>query len=194
VVAIFAGRLLSGEPCTVNGDGGQTRDYVFVDDVARANLLAAEKRHDGALNVGTGVEADVNRIYRVLHRPFGGGAGAGMARLGLPRGGAPAHAGVVPRPALIAPPGWPEPVARHTMPSASRAPDDGAAEACLYGTSSSGRRRLPGAARQRAPQQGSGQPVGALMAVITRIEPRARNRSGRTSQPDRTGSAGPSNA
>ena len=66
VVAIFAGRLLRGEPCTVNGDGTQTRDYVFVDDVARANLLAAERRHDGALNVGTGVETDVNRLYRVL--------------------------------------------------------------------------------------------------------------------------------
>jgi UDP-glucose 4-epimerase len=66
VVAIFAGRLLRGEPCTVNGDGKQTRDYVFVDDVARANLLAAERRHDGPLNVGTGVETDVNRLYRVL--------------------------------------------------------------------------------------------------------------------------------
>jgi len=66
VVAIFAGRLLDGQPCTVNGDGTQTRDYVYVEDVARANLLAAEKRYDGALNVGTGVETDVNRIYRVL--------------------------------------------------------------------------------------------------------------------------------
>jgi UDP-glucose 4-epimerase len=66
VVAIFAGRLLAGEPCTINGDGTQTRDYVFVGDVARANLLAAERRHDGALNVGTGVETDVNRLYRVL--------------------------------------------------------------------------------------------------------------------------------
>jgi UDP-glucose 4-epimerase len=66
VVAIFAGRLLSGEPCTINGDGGQTRDYVFVADVARANLLAAERRHDGAVNVGTGVETDVNQLYRVL--------------------------------------------------------------------------------------------------------------------------------
>jgi UDP-glucose 4-epimerase len=66
VVAIFAGRLLSGEPCTINGDGTQTRDYVFVADVARANLLAAERRHDGALNVGTGIETDVNRLYRVL--------------------------------------------------------------------------------------------------------------------------------
>ncbi len=66
VVAIFAGRLLRGEPCTVNGDGTQTRDYVFVEDVARANLLAAERRPDRPLNVGTGVETDVNRIYRVL--------------------------------------------------------------------------------------------------------------------------------
>ncbi len=53
------------------------------------------------------------------------------------------------------------------MPSASRAPDDGAAEACLRGTSSSGRRRLPGAARQRAPQQGPAngaalQPLGSI--------------------------------
>jgi UDP-glucose 4-epimerase len=66
VVAIFAGRLLRREPCTVNGDGKQTRDYVFVEDVARANLLAAERRHDGPLNVGTGVETDVNRLYRIL--------------------------------------------------------------------------------------------------------------------------------
>jgi UDP-glucose 4-epimerase len=66
VVAIFAGRLLAGEPCTVNGDGRQTRDYVFVEDVARVNLLAAERRHDGPLNVGTGVETDVNALHRIL--------------------------------------------------------------------------------------------------------------------------------
>jgi UDP-glucose 4-epimerase len=66
VVAIFAGRLLAGEPCTINGDGTQTRDYVYVEDVARANLLAAERRHDGPLNVGTGVETDVNALYRIL--------------------------------------------------------------------------------------------------------------------------------
>ncbi len=71
VVAIFAGRLLAGEPCTVNGDGRQTRDYVYVDDVARANLLAAERRHDGALNVGTGVETDVNEVYGHLARAAG---------------------------------------------------------------------------------------------------------------------------
>jgi UDP-glucose 4-epimerase len=71
VVAIFCGRLLEGKPCTVYGDGGQTRDYVFVGDVARANLLAAEKRHDGPLNVGTGVETDVSSLYQHLARAAG---------------------------------------------------------------------------------------------------------------------------
>ncbi len=71
VVAIFCGRLLRGQPCTVYGDGGNTRDYVFVGDVARANLLAAERRFAGALNVGTGVETDVNRIHQLLARAAG---------------------------------------------------------------------------------------------------------------------------
>jgi UDP-glucose 4-epimerase len=71
VVAIFCGRLLEGRPCTVNGDGGQTRDYVYVGDVARANLLAAERGFDGALNVGTGVETDVNGLHRSLARAAG---------------------------------------------------------------------------------------------------------------------------
>jgi UDP-glucose 4-epimerase len=66
VVAIFAGRLLDGKPCTIYGDGAQTRDYVFVGDVARANLLAAEKGFDGPLNVGTGVETDVNRLFALM--------------------------------------------------------------------------------------------------------------------------------
>lgn len=71
VVAIFCGRLLEGKPCTVFGDGKQTRDYVFAGDVARANLLAAERRFDGALNVGTGVETDVVELYRHLARVAG---------------------------------------------------------------------------------------------------------------------------
>jgi UDP-glucose 4-epimerase len=68
VVAIFCGRLLSGKPCTIFGDGRQTRDYVFSGDVARANLLAAERRFDGPVNVGTGVETDVVELYRHLAR------------------------------------------------------------------------------------------------------------------------------
>lgn len=74
VVAIFCGRLLEGRPCTIYGDGGQTRDYVFVGDVARANLLAAEKGLDGAVNVGTGLETDVNRVYALLARAAGSSA------------------------------------------------------------------------------------------------------------------------
>jgi UDP-glucose 4-epimerase len=68
VVAIFCGRLLDGRPCTIYGDGTQTRDYVFVGDVARANLAAAERRFAGALNVGTGTETDVNALYAHLAR------------------------------------------------------------------------------------------------------------------------------
>lgn len=71
VVAIFCGRLLDGRPCTIYGDGKQTRDYVFAGDVARANLLAAERRFDGPLNVGTGVETDVVQLYGHLARAAG---------------------------------------------------------------------------------------------------------------------------
>jgi len=71
VVAIFSGRLLDGKPCTVYGDGKQTRDYAFVGDVARANLLAAEQGFDGALNIGTGEETDVVQLYGHLARAAG---------------------------------------------------------------------------------------------------------------------------
>ncbi len=71
VVAIFCGRLLEAQTCTIFGDGRQTRDYVFAGDVARANLLAAERRHDGPLNVGTGVETDVVALYGHLARAAG---------------------------------------------------------------------------------------------------------------------------
>ena len=66
VVAIFTGKMLRGEPVTVNGDGLQTRDYVYVGDVARANLLALERDVTGPVNVGTGVETDVNTLARLL--------------------------------------------------------------------------------------------------------------------------------
>jgi UDP-glucose 4-epimerase len=66
VVAIFSQKMLRGEPVTVNGDGKQTRDYVYVGDVVRANLLALESTATGPLNVGTGVETDVNELARLL--------------------------------------------------------------------------------------------------------------------------------
>ncbi|HMG45064.1 MAG TPA: NAD-dependent epimerase/dehydratase family protein [Acidimicrobiales bacterium] len=66
VVAIFAGKLLAGEPCTVFGDGEQTRDFVFVDDVVDAFVRAAG-RGDGLLvNIGTGNETSVNKLYRTM--------------------------------------------------------------------------------------------------------------------------------
>jgi UDP-glucose 4-epimerase len=87
VVAIFCGRLLDGKPCTIYGDGGQTRDYVFVGDVARANLLAAEQGVTGAFNVGTGRETDVNQLYASVARAAGSTAQAAHAeaRLGEQR-------------------------------------------------------------------------------------------------------------
>ena len=66
VVAIFSGRLLRGETCVVNGTGEQTRDFVFGPDVAQANLLAATRDIEGPINVGTGIETDVNRLYAFL--------------------------------------------------------------------------------------------------------------------------------
>jgi len=68
VVAIFLSKLLAGETATINGDGLQTRDYVYVGDVARANLLGIESRVTGALNIGTGVETTVVELARSLAR------------------------------------------------------------------------------------------------------------------------------
>lgn len=66
VVAIFANRLLAGELCTVFGDGAQTRDFIFVADVANAFLAATRKADGRLLNIGTGIETSVNDLYRVM--------------------------------------------------------------------------------------------------------------------------------
>ena len=71
VVAIFCGRMLEDRPVTIYGDGGQTRDYVFVGDVVRANMAAVASNVSGAFNVGTGVETDVNQLYAALARIAG---------------------------------------------------------------------------------------------------------------------------
>ena len=69
VIAIFASRLLSGVPCVVNGDGDQTRDYVYVGDVADAVALAVSSPDAvGIANIGTGIETTVNDLYRRLAR------------------------------------------------------------------------------------------------------------------------------
>ncbi|MBO6577344.1 MAG: NAD-dependent epimerase/dehydratase family protein [Rhodothermales bacterium] len=66
VVAIFCERLLQDKPTVINGDGKQTRDYVFVRDVVAANMAAMEHEGSGVFNVGTGVETDVNELFRTL--------------------------------------------------------------------------------------------------------------------------------
>lgn len=75
VVAIFLGRLLRGEAPLIYGDGEQTRDYVFVGDVAAANLRALTARGFGVYNVGTGVETSVNALLAGLRAIVGGPAG-----------------------------------------------------------------------------------------------------------------------
>jgi UDP-glucose 4-epimerase len=73
VVAIFGSRVRAGKGLTIYGDGEQTRDYVFVEDVARANLAATtapagstDSIDAAAFNVGTGVETSVNRLARMM--------------------------------------------------------------------------------------------------------------------------------
>jgi len=66
VVAIFTLRLLSGNQPIINGDGKQTRDYVFVNDVAQANLAALQADYCGPINIGTSIETDVNQLFQHL--------------------------------------------------------------------------------------------------------------------------------
>ena len=72
VVAIFADRLLRGEACLINGDGEQTRDFVYVEDVADAVLRGLEHTDaTGVANIGTGIETTINSIYARLARAAG---------------------------------------------------------------------------------------------------------------------------
>ncbi len=70
VIAIFLERLAKGEETLVFGDGGQTRDFVHVDDVVVA-LLRAAGREGGTFNIGTGVETSVNRLHELCRQACG---------------------------------------------------------------------------------------------------------------------------
>ena len=91
VVAIFAGNLLAGRPCVVFGDGSQTRDYVYVDDVVDAFARAARRGGGLVMNIGTGQETSVSKLYEKVAKA----CGSDLA----PRP-APARAGEVQRSAL----------------------------------------------------------------------------------------------
>ncbi len=84
VVAIFTGKLIRGEACTIDGDGEQKKDYVYATDIARANVLALTKGSDERVNIGTGRGYSVNEIYASLQAATGSTAAArfGPARAG----------------------------------------------------------------------------------------------------------------
>jgi UDP-glucose 4-epimerase len=71
VVAIFVERLLAGQEGVIYGDGEQTRDYVYVGDLVRANIAALNESVRGTFNIGTGVETSVNELYRQLQAVMG---------------------------------------------------------------------------------------------------------------------------
>ncbi|MDQ1519626.1 MAG: UDP-glucose 4-epimerase [Actinomycetota bacterium] len=91
VVAIFAGKLLNHERPVIYGDGEQTRDFVYVDDVVDAFVRATEKGGGLLMNIGTGVETSVQQLYDAMARLTGF---KGQARYDTPR------AGELPRSAL----------------------------------------------------------------------------------------------
>ena len=66
VIAVFASKMLAGESPSVFGDGRQTRDYVFVDDVVHAFALAADQGNGRLVNIGTGLQTSVNELFKML--------------------------------------------------------------------------------------------------------------------------------
>ena len=71
VVAIFTQKMLKGEQPIINGDGLQTRDYVYVKDVAKANVAALTSNFVGAINIGTGIETNVNELFHKIKSLIG---------------------------------------------------------------------------------------------------------------------------
>ena len=71
VVAIFSSKMLKGEQPVINGTGEQTRDYVFVKDVVKANLITLDDTRSDVYNVGTSKETDVNYLFNTLNEIIG---------------------------------------------------------------------------------------------------------------------------
>jgi len=70
VVSIFITKILDNQQPIINGDGKQTRDYVYVADVVKANLLAMQNQDFGVYNVATAIETDVNQIFNLIANNF----------------------------------------------------------------------------------------------------------------------------
>lgn len=71
VIAIFTQKLLKNEEAVINGDGKQTRDYVYIGDIVEANTSALTSSYTGSLNVGTGKETTVNEIFSLVNKLTG---------------------------------------------------------------------------------------------------------------------------
>lgn len=74
VIPLFITRLLSGRPVTIYGDGGQTRDFVHIDNVVQANLAAAESPSVAAgqaYNIGCGEQISIQRLYEIIADELG---------------------------------------------------------------------------------------------------------------------------
>ncbi|NBS42055.1 NAD-dependent epimerase/dehydratase family protein [bacterium] len=67
VISKFSQNMLAGKPCVITGTGKQTRDYVYVGDVVRAQMLAMEKDATGIYHIGTGVETNVNQLFKKIN-------------------------------------------------------------------------------------------------------------------------------
>ena len=84
VVAIFTGLMRAGQQCTIDGDGEQKKDYLYVGDIARANVLALDGGSGLVANIGTGVGITVNHIFQVIAEAT---ENTIAARYGPPRAG-----------------------------------------------------------------------------------------------------------
>lgn len=73
VVAIFANKLIKNEQPIINGDGLQTRDFTYVKDVVKANLILLKDNKSAIYNVGTGIETDINKIFNLINKHVGNG-------------------------------------------------------------------------------------------------------------------------
>ncbi len=83
VIAIFSSKMLNEELPMIHGDGSQTRDYIFIQDVVKANLLALGDEVKGIYNIGTGIETDVNSLFKRLAQQSGADKAIhGMAKIG----------------------------------------------------------------------------------------------------------------
>lgn len=72
VISVFARRMVRGQEVTINGDGKNTRDYVYVSDIVNAHMLAMQKNVTGIYHIGSGREVDVNTLFRKLNKLIGG--------------------------------------------------------------------------------------------------------------------------